>query len=261
MKTFKTLLLVALLIICSISHHSVSYASIIQEEVVSPADDAVQSQVLDAYVRNCKFLNIRTSPSVNSDVIATIPQNKHVLVVGQVGKWFKILYDNKIGYVHWKYIKFTESDIREDSKLIGDSIIHYVSSDNRDNNISIACNTINGIILKPGEKFKWSEVVGQTTSQKGYLEAPIIVNKKPTTGFGGGVCQVSTTLYNALLDTNIVPDKVYSHSIGCQYAEKDATVAYGSKDFIFTNSYDYPIQINAYSYKSIVMVDITKVEE
>lgn len=261
MKTFKALLIVALFTICTFSNILVAYASPIQEEVVIPIDDAQQAQVLDAYVRNCKFLNIRTSPSASSDVIATIPQHEHLLVVDQTGKWFKVLYNKKIGYVHWKYIKFTESDILEDSKLIGDSIIHYVSSDNRDNNIKIACNTINGIILKPGEKFKWSEVVGQTTSEKGYLEAPVIINKKSATDLGGGVCQVSTTLYNALLDTSIIPDKVYSHSIGCQYAEKDATVAHGSKDFIFTNSYDYPIKINADSYKSIVMVYITKVEE
>lgn len=261
MKAFKTLLLATLLSTCSISQHSVSYASIIQEEVITPVDDGQQSELLFAYVRNCNLLNLRANPSVNSEVITTIPKGEYMLVTNQVGKWFEVHYNNNIGYVHWKYIKFTESEITPNSASIGNSIIHYISSDNRDNNLKVACDTINGTILNPGEKFKWSNIIGQTTAQKGYLEAPVIINKKSATELGGGVCQVSTAIYNALFDTNIVPDKVYSHSIGCQYAEKDATVAYGSKDFIFTNSYDYPIKINAHSYKSIVMIDITKVEE
>ena len=89
--------------------------------------------------------------------------------------------------------------------MIGNSIIHYTSSENRDNNINIACKTINGIVLKPNDEFKWSNIVGQTTLKKGYLKAPIIVNKKTSYGLGGGVCQVSTALYNALLDTKITP--------------------------------------------------------
>ena len=164
------------------------------------------------------------------------------------------------GFVFWKYVGFLEPEITEHPHLIGNSIIHYTSSENRDFNISLACETINGLILNPGDEFRWSSIIGCANKEKGYLPSTVIVGGKPVLGYGGGVCQVSTTIYNALFDTTISPKEVHRHSIGCAYAEKDATVAYGYKDFIFENTYDFPIIIEVYSYKAIVFVNIYNVE-
>lgn len=259
MKNFRKKLLLLLLTIpfvFSIESYAHKATPVEETEMSIPVIYGI-----DATVRNCNRLNIREKPSLSANVICTIDSGEHITVVDHTGKWFEIMYGDISGFVFWKYVSFTEKEITKDSNLIGNSIIHYTSSFNRDNNIAIACNTINGIILKPGDEFRWSNVVGQTTIEKGYLEANVIMNKKFVPGLGGGVCQVSTTIYNALLDTSIVPTELHKHSIGSEYAKKDATVAYGSKDFAFINTYDFPIKLETYSYKGVVFANIYKVEQ
>ncbi len=260
MKTFKNLFLflvtVSFFFLFSFTVYAAEDISTTQEEETTSSINGA-----DATPRNCKQLSVREEPSSSSKLIVTIPFGEHFTVIEQIGKWFKIEYQSFSGFVFWKYLSFTEEEITEDSNLIGNSIIHYTSSQNRDTNIRIACETINGIILKPKEEFRWSHIIGQTTVEKGYLEAPVIVNKKTVPGLGGGVCQVSTTIYNALLDTAITPTELHHHSIGSAYAKQDATVAYGSKDFAFVNTYDFPIKVEAYSYKATVFVNLYHVDE
>ncbi len=212
----------------------------------------------NATPRKCNELNVRELPDVSSNIVAKIHLGETFKVFEQSGKWFRVEYQGLSGFVFWEYVSFIEEEITEDSNLIGNSIIQYKSSENRDFNISLACNAINGTVLQPGEEFRWSKIVGQASKEKGYLPAPVIINKKSTTGYGGGVCQVSTTLYNALLDTSIVPTEHHHHSIGSAYSKNDATVAYGSKDFAFINTYNFPIRIEASSYYSIVFVNLYK---
>lgn len=216
---------------------------------------------MNATIRKAKTVNLRAEPSTSSKILTTVSLGEHVTIMDQVGKWFEVYYDGISGFIFWDYISFTKLEIEENPNLIGNSIIHYTSSKNRDTNIAIACETINGIVLQPQKEFRWSNIIGQTTPEKGYVEATVIKNRKPAIDFGGGVCQVSTTIYNALLEACIVPTELHSHSIGCSYAEKDATVAYGYKDFAFVNTYNFPIMIEAYSYKGVVFVRLYAVED
>ena len=199
-------------------------------------------------------LNLREEPSTNSKILATLNTGDIFVVTDQIGKWFSVNYDGLAGYIYWQYISFVEDE--PDDIILGSSIIHYKSSTNRDINMSIAASTINGIVIEPGEEFRWSTIVGNTTEDKGYMPAPVIINGESVTGIGGGVCQVSTTLYNALLDTGITPTERHKHSKPSAYSNNDATVAYGSKDFAFINEYDFHIRIDAYSYKAFVFVNI-----
>lgn len=259
MKNFKRNLLLLFFCFCFFSFSITAYAT--EEEISAMQDENVP--VFDGWeatVRDCKELNIRERPSISSNVLSTISFGEHFKVVDQIGEWLQIEYQDISGFVFWKYVSLIETEITEDSNLIGNSIIHYKSSENRDINIAIACSTINGIVLNPEEEFRWSEIVGQTTAEKGYLKAPVIISRKSTLGLGGGVCQVSTTIYNALLDTSIKPTELHKHSIGSAYAKNDATVAYGSKDFAFINTYDFPIKIEVYCYNAIVFVNLYKVE-
>lgn len=261
MKTFKNFL-VLLVLVVSIAVPMRTYASSVEPK--DSSEDETEEFAIDgmyATVRYADSVNMRSEPSSSSELLTTIPAGEHFEIVDQNRKWFKVNYNSMTGYVFWKYISFEEEDTSTElSNIIGHSIIQYKSSENRDTNMKIACDTINGLVLKPGDTFRWSKVVGKTTAKKGYLTAPVIINKKPAQGLGGGVCQVSTTLYNALRDTSIVPDELHKHSIGSAYAENDATVAYGSKDFAFTNSYDYPIEIVAHSYKAVVEIKLLKIE-
>ena len=264
MKNFKKNLLLLLFIPLFLTFSITAYGAE-ETEVVSPMQDEniASFEGLDATVRDCENLNIREAPTTSSNVLSTISYGEYFKVVDQTGKWFKIQYGDISGFVFWKYVSFVETETIEGSNLIGNSIIHYTSSKNRDINMAIACTTINGITLNPGEEFRWSEIIGQTTSEKGYLSAPVIINQVSVPGLGGGVCQVSTTLYNALLDTSITPTELHHHSLKSAYVKSgyDATVAHGYKDFAFINTYDFPIMIETYCYKSIVFVNLYKVEE
>ena len=108
------------------------------------------------------------------------------------------------------------------------------------NNISITCNTINGTIIKNGEAFSFNSIVGQPTAEKGYQEADVFVNQKTEKGYGGGNCQVSTTIYNAALQINdIEVTERHPHKKKVSYIEegKDAAVSYsGGLDLKFTNN-------------------------
>ena len=258
MKAFKKSVLAVVISITSLLLFSIPVFAAENNENVSPMQDENVPVFagFDATPRDCKEVNVRELPNDSSNIISKIPLGETFKVFEQSGKWFRVEYQGLSGFVFWKYISLIEEEITGDSNLIGNSIIQYTSSENRDFNIALACNAINGVVLQPGEEFRWSKIVGQASAEKGYLPAPVIINRKSVTGYGGGVCQVSTTLYNAILDTPIVPIEHHHHSIGSAYAKNDATVAYGSKDFAFNNTYDFPIRIEASSYYSVVFVNL-----
>ena len=117
----------------------------------------------------------------------------------------------------------------------------------RVNNLRLAASKINGKILKPGEIFSFNEVVGKRTVEAGYTNAPIFVNGQVEDGTGGGICQISSTLYNAALLANlkIVDRRNHNYTTSYLKAGRDATVVYGAIDFKFQNTRKYPIKIEA----------------
>ncbi|HOL17486.1 MAG TPA: VanW family protein [Bacillota bacterium] len=114
-------------------------------------------------------------------------------------------------------------------------------------NIKLGASAINATLLAPGELFSFNEVVGETTASKGYRYAPIIVGDELVPGLGGGLCQVSTTLYNAALLANLEIVERHNHSMRISYIPlgRDATVATGSLDLKFRNNRDHYILIGA----------------
>lgn len=130
--------------------------------------------------------------------------------------------------------------------------------ENRNKNLQIACEKIDGLILHPGETFSFNKVVGPRTRKQGFLPAGVISNGKVIPGLGGGVCQVSTTLYRCALLSGLKIVERHNHSIyeGISYAERglDAAVVYGVKDFRFINSIDVPILILCEAGQGLVKV-------
>jgi len=118
---------------------------------------------------------------------------------------------------------------------------------NRSRNIELAAKAIDGYLLPPGEIFSFNQVVGPRTKERGYDEADVILNKRFVPDVGGGVCQVSTTLYNAVLRANLEIIERHPHSILIRYVEPgmDAAVAYGSLDFVFRNNTEGHILIKS----------------
>lgn len=146
------------------------------------------------------------------------------------------------------YPKVTTNDIGLDAfpnLLATFSTSYYASNRNRTTNLKLAANKINGCVLLPNEVFSYNEVVGERTIAAGYKEAATYVNGKVVDGLGGGICQISTTLFNAALLANLDMVELYNHQFVPSYAGagRDATVVYGAKDFKFKNTRDYAIKI------------------
>lgn len=130
--------------------------------------------------------------------------------------------------------------------LLSDFSTKYSASNkNRTTNLILAANKINGTVLMPGEIFSYNKIVGERTIEAGYKEAPIYVEGRVEDGLGGGICQITTTLYNAVLYANLEVTERSNHQFVPSYANasRDATVVYGAIDFKFKNNRDYPIKI------------------
>ncbi len=122
---------------------------------------------------------------------------------------------------------------------------YATSNRDRTTNLQLAANKINGTVLMPGETFSYNKVVGERTIAAGYKEAPIYVSGEVVDGLGGGICQITSTLYNAVVYANLEVTQRSNHQFVPSYvtASRDATVVYGSIDFQFKNNRNYPIKI------------------
>ena len=141
----------------------------------------------------------------------------------------------------------------EELKTINSLLGEYTTSFNlnvpgRSQNIRLAASKINGIILKGDEVFSFNKSTGKRDLEDGYQIAPVIVQGELQEGVAGGVCQVSSTLFNAVLYSGLDIVERKNHSIPSSYVDKgrDATVSFGSLDFRFKNNYKTPIYLESY---------------
>ena len=118
---------------------------------------------------------------------------------------------------------------------------------NRSTNLKIAAEKINGKVLMPGEEFSFNKIVGKRTVEAGYKDAAIYADGGVVDGLAGGICQISSTLYNSVLLANLQITERRNHSFTTSYAPagRDATVVWGTTDFRFINTRTYPIKIEA----------------
>lgn len=128
----------------------------------------------------------------------------------------------------------------------------------RTTNLQLAASKINGTVLMPGETFSYNQVVGARTIAAGYKEASIYVEGEVVDGLGGGICQITSTLYNAVLYANLEIVERSNHQFVPSYvtASRDATVVYGSIDFKFKNNRDYPIKLVCSVFNGIASFEI-----
>lgn len=142
-------------------------------------------------------------------------------------------------------------DLKKINTLVSNFSTSYgsISSSQRANNISIATQAIDGTVVMPGNEFSFNDVVGERTAQKGYQAAPVIIGDKLEAGLGGGICQVSTTLYNAVERAKLTSTARTHHTMPVHYVAEgmDATVDYGNIDYKFRNDFKYPVYVQGYT--------------
>lgn len=128
----------------------------------------------------------------------------------------------------------------------------------RTTNIALSASEIDQIILGPGDRFYYNLIVGERTEARGYQKAMEILNKELVEGIGGGICQTSSTLYNAVDQAGLEIIELNHHSkeVGYVPKDRDATVSYGGKDFKFLNNKDYPVLLKVIVNKTIGTIEV-----
>lgn len=176
--------------------------------------------------------------------ILNIDENLEMIENNIVGKNYKDIHL----IIREKYPEITFDGIKEIRGVIGSFSTTFNPTDkNRSYNIGLAGKRISGTVILPGRVFSMNEAIGPRTAKNGYKEAPEILRNELVKGTGGGVCQVTTTLYNAVLKSRLKVCSRTHHSIPLGYVSLglDATIAEDYIDFKFMNDTDYPVCISA----------------
>lgn len=246
MENTKKIILLTLMLISVI--FNTTYAE--QKEIVRWGRTNITSSV-----------NVRSGPSIDNTIIGELSPKDivKVLKIDSDG-WYKVLYRGQVSYVYSEYL-----DTWEESryKCVGKYKTYFnFDNRNRNHNINLASQQIS-IRLLPGEYFKWSEVIGPASKEQGYLLGNVIVGNEMVKDYGGGVCQVSSTLYNAALEADMEIIERHTHGLPVTYVPpgRDATVSYGYLDFIFKNSKPYEVQISGFTGNGFVEVSIYNVDD
>lgn len=226
--------------------------------ITAAATGARAATQVKAFVDVETRLNLREGPGTNYKVKGKLLPGEVVTVYGDTQKeWVRVATkEGKEGYVSSQYLEFPELTNEEYEMLATAVITAHSSSENRNFNMAKACEAIDGLVLLPDQEFDWFEVVGEASVARGYKPAPVIQNKQLVMGEGGGVCQVSTALYNCINNLGIVPTEHHHHSLKSSYVQDgmDATVSYPSLNFKFENTLDYAITFEAYEEAGEVVV-------
>ena len=168
------------------------------------------------------------------------------------------------GLEHWGIVRETPAlmDFVEGTPFIEGYYTRLHGTWERTNNIQISSTSIRGTILQPGAVFSFNDVVGPRSPSYGYEPAPIFSGDAVISGYGGGICQVASTLYNVVLLSGLPVLERHRHSQDVIYVPdgQDATVSWGSADFQFQNSYEYPIEIYAKQFDNYLFVGFFKMD-
>lgn len=223
------------------------YGIKLQKEVTQTAKDASIS---------INGSNITVNPETEGKTVnlETLDQKLKENINGDINSDNKLILD-----VETTKPRITKEAISKIKGIMSTFSTNYsTSAPGRCNNIEIATKALDGTIVMPGETFSFNDVVGPRTVERGYQEAGTYVGNKVEPGIGGGICQVSTTLYRAAMKANLRSTERTNHSMVVGYAQPglDATVSYGYLDYKFKNTYDFPIYIKATTAGKVVTYTI-----
>ena len=203
----------------------------------------------------------------------SIDLENHCVIPGAWGYHFdlkgaqKQLDQAQFGETVYISMEFQEPEIHGDKVYFRDVLGHcetkHTQDENRNHNLTLACVSMNGVVLQPGETFSYNETLGQRTKENGYRRAGAYSGWELVQSYGGGICQGSSTLYCAALyaDLEIVQRKNHGFKVGYLDAGLDATVNWGGPDFQFRNNTHFPVRITAEVADGFVKVSILGTEE
>lgn len=154
--------------------------------------------------------------------------------------------------------EFTSKDMNFKKSILGSQVTEYKGEGNRTQNLRTASNNLSGSVIYPGEEFSTNKAFKSRVAQNGYVDAPVIIDGGLVDGMGGGICQISSTLYCAVVysELDVVERRNHSLKVGYLPYAYDCTLSEGYIDFRFINNTDYPILINSTVENGKVTVQI-----
>ena len=213
----------------------------------------MHKEVQDAYYTKDPFVLYPEVTGINFD----IEEAKKILQEDKEEYTIKLTITNP---------KVTMSKIGSEAfpeKLSEFSTRYDATNIDRTTNLELACKKLNDKVVLPGETFSYNNTLGERTAATGYKNAKVYMAGEVVDGIGGGICQISSTLYNAVLQSNMEIVERRNHQFVTSYvpAGRDATVAYGSIDFKFKNTRKYAIKIKATVSDGIATISIYGIKE
>lgn len=250
----------------------------------------VYNDILDAYSLNVFLVEVElenTDPEATPDPIdleaiyeeicidpvdASVDMDTYEIIPGTYGYTFdldeaqKLVDKAEYGEEIRVSMEYVAPEVLEDvffRDVLGSFKTAYPKNTNRTTNLKVACETLNGLVLNPGETFSFNNTLGQLTSAKGYKSAPDDSSYEPENILGGGICQVASTLYVSVMVSDLEITSRTSHSYPVSYIDygMDASVSWGGSDLKFRNTTPYPIKIEAEVSSSYVSIQILGTEE
>lgn len=215
-------------------------------------DEAKLSEVIESIKKeiNKNEVNATVSISESSQIKTTESKDGLEVDISKLKEEiYEIIKEKEIKdiYLPVKVIKpkINTSDVKSINAILGQYSTSFNDKSSRGNNIYTSGKSTSDIVIMPNETFSYNTATGPRTWSNGYKSAKVIVGGKYVNGEGGGVCQVSTTIYNAALISNMEIVEVHNHTYPSRYAPKgkDAAVSYGYIDFKFKNPYSHPVYI------------------
>jgi hypothetical protein len=200
----------------------------------------IQYSTDKSFKKGVKTVTVSGSSTTSKSISVSSKSNYYV----RVRAFRQFTYNNDKKTIYGSYSCKLSSSY---SKVYATYTTNYVSNANRTTNLKLACKAINGTIVYPGETFSFNKVVGKRTSEKGYKPATIFTGGSGTAqSTGGGICQVASTMFNTTLIANLGIVERHQHSQRVSYCPlgRDAAIYWGSEDFRFKNTTNYPIKIS-----------------
>lgn len=209
-------------------------------------------------------VNLRTGADASYDLITVLPRGAQLTIVGEQDDWYRVQTEKAIGWVYKAYVSLEpvaaeepseepqaetpaySGNVYDFSTVISSVTSYYTDSTyERASNVELAAAKINGLILEPGQSYSFTSLVGPVDYASGYQMATVFSGGSRVDGIGGGICQVSSTIYYAQLKAGILATERHPHSNAVGYVPLglDATMWEGSLDHRFVNPYDVPIKL------------------
>ena len=219
-------------------------------------------------------LPVWPAPAEEGDRLITLHEGARFGIIGFESGWAKVIFKRQYGYIRGDLLDSliqvrggTDEDLLDAPLSVYTSYYNLAetqANQNRIVNLHVACERLNAIVLQPGERLNFNRQVGPYSASAGYKSAPVLANGTTTLNYGGGTCQVASTLYNAVLQLpGLTVTRRRAHGPGgASYLPHgvDAAVGSGNINLIFRNDYDFPIRFDAGAQDGALTINIWKAE-